>query len=64
MSEAQREEEKRRGMPPRTLEVSDDDNWIPCMVCGGEITQERKAFFRCINCGQEYIATEEDMRPK
>lgn len=60
--ENQREEEIKRGMPPRTLEVSDNDNWVPCLVCKGELTQERKALFKCINCGQEYIACEEDMR--
>lgn len=44
-------------------EVSKDDfNWKPCLFCKGEITQKRKAFFECINCGQTYIADEEDMK--
>ena len=44
-------------------ETSDDDlNWKPCIACGGELTQVRKAFFQCINCKQEYIADEEDMK--
>ncbi len=44
-------------------QVSDDDlNWKPCLKCGGELTQKRKAFFECINCGQTYIADEEDMK--
>ena len=37
-------------------------NWKPCLKCGAEIIQERKAFFVCINCKQEYIADEEDIR--
>ncbi len=49
--------------PKEFLETSDDDlNWKPCIFCGAEITQERKAFFVCINCKQTYIADEEDMR--
>ncbi len=44
-------------------ETSKDDlNWKPCLVCGYELTQKRKAFFVCINCKQGYIADEEDMR--
>ncbi len=44
-------------------EVSKDDlNWKPCWVCGGELTQKRKAFFECINCKQGFIADEEDMK--
>lgn len=42
-------------------EVADEDNWKPCIRCGGELVQERKAFFVCINCKQEYIADEQDM---
>lgn len=43
--------------------TSDDDlNWKSCPICGGEITQEREDFFVCINCKQEFISTEEDMR--
>ncbi len=43
--------------------IDDNDfDWKPCLRCGGEITQEREAFFRCINCKQEYISTKEDMR--
>ncbi len=40
----------------------DDFNWKPCIKCGAELTQVRKAFFQCIDCKQEYIADEEDMR--
>lgn len=59
---SRREEEILRGAPEGALETRDNDNcWKPCMRCGGEIIQERKAFFVCINCGQTYIATEEDM---
>ena len=43
--------------------VSEDDlNWKPCLFCGGELTQKRKAFFECINCKQGFIADEEDMK--
>lgn len=49
--------------PKEFLEVSENDfQWKPCLMCGSEITQERKAFFVCINCGQTYIADEEDMK--
>ncbi len=45
------------------LKVKEDDfNWESCIICGGELTQERKAFFVCVNCKQEYIADEEDMK--
>lgn len=45
------------------FELDEDDfNWKPCPICGAEITQVRKAFFECVNCGKEYIADEEDMR--
>ena len=44
------------------LETSDDDTWKPCIRCGGELTQVRKALFTCLNCNQEYVADEEDMR--
>ncbi len=40
----------------------DDLSWKPCILCGAELTQVRKAFFECINCKQGYIADEEDMR--
>ncbi len=43
-------------------DVNKNDNWKPCIKCGGELTQERKAFFVCVNCNQEYIADEEDIR--
>lgn len=51
-------------MPPKDyLKVDEDDlNWKSCEFCGGEITQVRKAFFKCISCDQEYIADEEDMK--
>ncbi len=44
------------------FDVNEKDEWKPCIKCGGELTQERKAFFVCVNCGQEYIADEEDMK--
>ena len=31
-------------------DVSKNDDWKPCLKCGGELTQERKAFFVCVNC--------------
>lgn len=43
-------------------ETQEEDNWKPCLVCKGELVQERKAFFVCINCKQTYIADEEDMK--
>ncbi len=43
-------------------DVSENDNWKPCLKCGGELTQERKAFFICVNCKQGYIADEDDMK--
>lgn len=39
-----------------------DFNWKPCMICGGELTQEREAFFVCINCKSSYIADAKDMK--
>ena len=49
--------------PKEFLEVQEDDlNWKPCIKCGGELTQERKALFICVSCKQEYIADEEDMK--
>ena len=48
--------------PKEFLEISNDDSWKPCMICGGELTQVRKALFTCLKCDQEYIADEEDMR--
>jgi len=44
------------------LEVSNEDNWISCFVCGGNLIQIRKAKFECSKCGQDFIADEEDMR--
>lgn len=44
------------------LQITKNDNWRPCIFCQGELTQERKAFFVCVNCKQCYIADEEDMR--
>lgn len=37
-------------------------SWKPCMMCGGKITQVRKAFFKCLDCNAEMVACEEDMR--
>ena len=48
--------------PQEFLELNEDDTWRSCFVCGGEITQIRKARFSCLNCNQEFIADEEDMR--
>jgi predicted RNA-binding Zn-ribbon protein involved in translation (DUF1610 family) len=42
-------------------ETAKHDSWKPCIMCGGELIQLRKAFFKCINCGQEYIADDMDM---
>lgn len=54
---------KMNEIPQEFFEVSDDDNWIPCLFCGQKkLVQIRKAKFDCENCGQEYIADEEDMR--
>ncbi len=50
--------------PKEFLETSQNDNWKPCLICGGDITQVRKALFTCLNCNQEYVAVEEDMRPE
>ena len=43
-------------------DVDEKDEWKPCIKCGGELTQERKAFFVCLTCRQEYIADEGDMK--
>ena len=40
------------------------NNWKPCILCGGEIMQVREAFFRCVNCRQDYIADLNDMKLK
>ncbi len=50
-------------MKNKYLETSEENNWKPCMMCGGEITQLREAKFKCSNCNQEYISCEEDMKP-
>ena len=52
------EEAKKKGF----YDVQEKDEWKPCIKCGGELTQERKAFFVCVNCKQEFIADEEDMK--
>ena len=51
-------------IPNEVLEISNDDTWKSCIMCGGQITQVRKALFTCLKCNQEYIADEEDMRPE
>lgn len=51
-------------VPKKFLETSEDDAWKPCLFCGGELTQVRKALWTCLKCNMEYIADEEDMRPK
>lgn len=40
------------------------DNKIlePCILCNGEIIQERRGYFLCVNCGQSYIYNEKDSR--
>lgn len=48
--------------PKEFLKTSNEDNWKPCFFCGSELVQERKAFFVCVNCKQEFIADDEDMR--
>ena len=49
-------------IPKEVLEVSEDDTWRPCLMCGGEVTQVRKALFTCLKCNAEFISAEEDMR--
>lgn len=51
-----------RKIPKEALETSNNQNWKPCIKCGGDIIQVRKALFTCLKCNQEYIALEEDMR--
>lgn len=48
--------------PKEFLEVSANDSWRDCIICGGQITQVRKALFTCLQCNLEYTSTEEDMR--
>lgn len=48
--------------PKEFLKVSSDDTWKPCLFCGGQLTQVRKALFTCLFCNMEYIADEGDMR--
>jgi predicted RNA-binding Zn-ribbon protein involved in translation (DUF1610 family) len=49
-------------MPKGVLNLSKEDTWKSCIICGGELIQIRKALFSCLKCNQEYIADEEDMR--
>lgn len=51
-------------IPEEFLETSEDDTWKPCLICGGELTQVRKALWTCLSCNQEYIADEVDMLPE
>lgn len=51
-------------IPKEVLEVSKDQTWKSCLICGGELIQVRKALFTCLKCNQEYIADEQDMRPE
>lgn len=44
------------------FEVSESDNWKPCIRCGGNLVQVRKALWTCLVCNQEYIADEEDLK--
>ena len=48
--------------PKEFLETDDSQTWKPCMFCGGELIQVRKARWTCEKCNQEYIADEEDMK--
>lgn len=48
--------------PKEFLEVSEDDTWRDCIFCNGELTQVRKALWTCLDCNQEYVADEKDMR--
>lgn len=48
--------------PEEFLETSNDHTWKPCLMCGGELTQVRKALWTCLACSVEYTACEEDMR--
>jgi len=50
-------------VPKEYLETSENQSWRPCIRCGGEVIQVRKALFTCLRCNQEYIADEKDMRP-
>ena len=61
-NEIQSKINERDKLPKEFLELSDDDTWKPCMICNGNLTQVRKALFTCLECGQEYIADEQDMR--
>ncbi len=47
--------------PPEDYLKTSYKNWKPCIVCGGEIIQVRKALFTCLHCSKEYIADEKDM---
>ena len=49
-------------IPKKYLDINNIDEWKPCIRCGGEILQVRKALFTCSKCGQEYIADEGDMK--
>ena len=51
-------------MIQEVLDLSSDEIykiWRPCIICSGEVEQIRKAFFKCKNCKQDYIAEETDM---
>lgn len=63
MEEIQSKISEKDSLPKEFLETSNDDTWKSCMICNGNLTQIRKALFTCLECGQEYIADEEDMRP-
>lgn len=52
----------KNNIPQEFLEVSNDDTWKLCFMCGGELTQVRKTRFTCLKCNQEFIADEVDMR--
>lgn len=53
---------KENKMPEWALETDDSATWKPCIICGGELIQVRKALFSCLRCSQEIIADEEDMK--
>jgi len=62
MNKQSKIQERNKKCPKEILEVSKDDSWKSCIICGGELTQVRKALFTCLKCNQEYIADEKDMR--
>lgn len=50
-----------RDVPRKFLELSRNQLWKSCIICGKPIRQLRKAFFECDN-RHSFIAHEQDMR--